>query len=814
MQKNYRTFYTLICLFIYTNSQLFAQKTTSISEKTQGMDKRTGFFTYYWDAKEGKIWMEIDKFTSEFLYIHSLATGLGSNDIGLDRGQLGSEHLVYFQRIGNKILLTEPNLKYRAISNQSLEVKAVKESFAESVLWGFVVEATEGDKVLVNATDFLLRDAHDVVNAIKRMNQGTYKLDPSRSAIYEPRTKNFPKNSEFEAILTFVGGTDAGNYVASVAPSVEAITLRQHHSFVELPDNQYTPRIFDPRSGYYDISFFDYATPVNQPINKQFISRHRLKKKNPQAKMSEAVEPIIYYVDNGTPEPIRSALVEGASWWNQAFESAGYTNAFQVKILPEDADPMDVRYNVIQWVHRSTRGWSYGNSVRDPRTGEIIKGHVSLGSLRIRQDFMIAEGLLAPYAEGKKVSDEMLQMSLARIRQLSAHEVGHTLGLMHNFAASYNNNASVMDYPHPLIKLDKNGKIDLGEAYSAGIGEWDKVTIQYGYQDFASEMDEAKALNTIIQDALKKGLLYLSDRDARAVGGMHPYTHLWDNGKNPTLELANLLKIREKALEQFSENNLLPNRPMALLEDVLVPVYHLHRYQLESVVKLIGGMQYSYALRGDKQLITKIIPKNEQMQALEGLLSGISAENLTLPERIIRLIPPRPAGFEASRELFDKRTGLSFDPLMAAEAFANYGVSLLLHPQRANRLIEYKARENNLGLEEVLNLLMEKTWKANRLNGLGYEVQLSIEQVVLTNLLLLYNDEAAHWQVRAIVGQFLQDLKTWMESEKSKSTNKSYQAHLELALKRIQNPEKPKANIHKNIPPGAPIGMDDHLCGH
>ncbi|MCU0445739.1 MAG: zinc-dependent metalloprotease [Microscillaceae bacterium] len=805
--------YLIVLLWIggITN-HLFAQKMPSISEKTQGMSKKTGFFTFYWDEKEGKIWLEIDKLKQEFLYIHSLATGLGSNDIGLDRGQLGAEHLVYFQRIGNKVLLTEPNQKYRARSQSTSEVKAVKESFAESVLWGFVVEASEGDKVLVNATDFLLRDAHNVIQAIKQTNQGTYQLDASRSAIYEPRTKNFPQNTEFEATLTFTGGQDAGNYVYSVAPSVEALTLRQHHSFVELPDNQYVPRVYDARSGFYDISFFDYATPVGEPIMKQFISRHRLKKKNPQATQSEAVKPIIYYVDNGVPEPIRSALVEGASWWNQAFEAAGYSNAFQVKILPEDADPMDVRYHIIQWVHRSTRGWSYGNTVRDPRTGEIIKGHVSLGSLRIRQDYMIAEGLLAPYQEGKPVSDEMLKMSLARIRQLSAHEVGHTLGLMHNFAASYNQRASVMDYPHPQIKLDKNGKIDLSEAYAVGIGEWDKMAITFGYQDFAAGIDEGKALNEIIQNGLKKGLLYLSDRDARAIGGLHPYAHLWDNGKSPSEELANLLKIRQVALNQFSEKNLLFNRPMALLEDVLVPIYHLHRYQLEATVKLVGGMEYNYAQRADNQVITKIIPKNEQLKALEAILEGVSAQNLTLPEKIIQLIPPRPAGFEPTRELFDKRTGLAFDPIMAAEAFANFGISLLLHPQRANRLVEYQARENNLGLSEVLAKLIEKTWKSARLSGLQKEVQMSIEQVVLTNLLALNQDEGASWQTRALTNQSIQELKTWLEAEKGKTTDKSYQAHLELALKRIQNPGTPKPSMHKNIPPGAPIGMEDG-CG-
>jgi hypothetical protein len=806
--------YILLSFLLWNFSgYLFAQKMPSISEKTQGMSKKSGFFTFYLDEKEGKIWLEIDKMDSEFLYVHSLATGLGSNDIGLDRGQLGGEHVVYFQKIGNKVLLTEPNQLYRAVSQDAAEVKAVRQSFAESVLWGFAVEATEGDKVLVDATAFLMRDAHNVAQTILRNKQGSYKLEASRSALYEPRTKSFPKNTEFEATLTFVGGQDAGRYVASVTPSTEAITLRQHHSLVELPDNQYTPRVFDSRSGYYSLDYYDYATPVSEPMLKQFIAKHRLQKKNPEAARSEAVKPIIYYVDNGTPEPIRSALIEGASWWNQAFEAAGYIDAFQVKVLPADADPMDVRYNVIQWVHRSTRGWSYGASVRDPRTGEIIKGHVSLGSLRIRQDFMIAEGLLAPYQEGKEISPEMLKMSLARIRQLAAHEVGHTIGLMHNFAASVNDRASVMDYPHPQFTLDKNGNIDLSNAYAVGIGEWDKVTIAYGYQEFPKQIDEAKALQEIIQNAIEKGYLYMSDQDARATGGLHPYAHLWDNGKSASAELSNLLKVREKALSQFSENNIPFGRPMALLEEVLVPVYHLHRYQIESVVKMIGGMNYSYAMRGDGQIVTQIIPKNEQIQALKSLLEGISAENLTLPERIIKLIPPRPAGFDSNRELFDGRTGLSFDPITAAEAFASYGFELLLHPQRANRLVEYKARENNLGLEEVMTMLMDKTWKSKRLSGLEATVQLSIEQASLTHLIMLAQDESASWQTRSITQKILEDLKKWLETEKGKSSNSLYQAHVEMAIHRIKNPAETKSNTHQDVPPGSPIGMDEFHCG-
>jgi hypothetical protein len=773
------------------------------------MTRQEGFFTFYWEESTGKIWLEIDQWDKEFLYVNSLPGGLGSNDIGLDRGQLFGERIVYFNKVGNKVLLIQPNYQYRALTQDANEARAIRESFAQSVLGGFEVKASEGNKVLIDFTDFLLRDAHGVVDRLKGMKQGNYRLDAARSAIYPSRTKNFPLNSEFEATITFIGN-EAGNYLNTVVPSTEAFTVRMHHSLIQLPDNAYKTRVFDPRAGYFEMSYFDYSTPVDQAISKKFITRHRLQKKNPNAALSEAVKPIVYYLDNGTPEPIRSALLDGAKWWNQAFEAAGYKDAFQVKILPDDADPMDVRYNVIQWVHRSTRGWSYGASVIDPRTGEILKGHVSLGSLRVRQDFLIAEGLIASYQQGKPVSPEMLKMALARLRQLSAHEIGHTLGLAHNYAASINNRASVMDYPHPTVQLNNKGELDLSNAYDDKIGDWDKVAIAFGYQDFPKGTDERKELEDMLQNALKRGLYFISDRDARAMGGAHPTAHLWDNGKDITTELDNVLKVRQKALDNFSEKNIKEGVPLAMLEDVLVPIYNYHRYQVEAVAKLVGGLDYRYALRGDGQPITQFLPKETQQKALESVLKCISPEVLTLPERIIQLIPPRPIGYESTRELFPKRTGLTFDPIAAAEACADLPLALLLHHERANRLVELKARNpQNLSLEEVLSHLSDKTWKMPRLTGLAKEIQLQTEQLILTHLLVLSMHENASWQVKAIVTKHLQNLKTWMEAQKNNS-DIAYSAHLDYALERMKAPDKAKVNVHKAMPPGAPIGCCVH----
>ncbi|MGZ3924519.1 MAG: zinc-dependent metalloprotease, partial [Flavisolibacter sp.] len=767
-----------------------------------------GFFNYYWDDATGKIWLDVNKLDSEFLYVTTLPAGLGSNDVGLDKGLLTSNRLVKFNRVGRKILMVQPNYSFRANSSNAFEKRAVEQSFASSTIWGFTVEAESSGHYLVDATDFLLRDAGDVINQLRRTKQGNFSVDKTRSAIYLPNTKNFPFNSELEATISFVNfDGQVGPFVASVTPTNDVFTLRMHHSFIQLPDNNYQPRPFDPRSSFIPLSYMDYATPVSEPIQKYFILRHRLQKKDPSAARSEAVNPIIYYLDNGTPEPIRSALLEGASWWNQAFEAAGFINAFQVKVLPDTADPMDIRYNMINWVHRSTRGWSVGESVVDPRTGEIIKGNVRLGSLRVRQDYLIAQGLLAPFEEGTPIDDKMLKMSLARLRQLAAHEVGHTLGLFHNYAASTVNRSSVMDYPPPAVTLNANGDIDISNAYATGIGDWDKISITWGYSDFAKGTNELAALNKILTDAEHKGFLYIADQDARPAGGLHPYAHLWDNGSNAVDALQVAMKVRQKALQQFGENNIKKSTPMAFLEDVLVPVYLYHRYQLEAASKTVGGMNYNYALRGDGQMVTQPLSKDEQQRALNTITACIDPGFLMLPQRIVRLIPPRPQGYATSRELFAKRTGLAFDALAPAETAADMALSLLFNTQRMNRMVEYSAANAGLGLDEMISSLIDKTWKAARRNGMEALVQMQTEQLMLTYLLAGSIDDNASYITKATLVKSLADLKQWIEAKRKTATGE-YAGHLMLALDRMKAPEKAKPTIQLEAPPGQPIGCD------
>jgi hypothetical protein len=811
---------TLICLLLLASGLAVngqprtadSGRTPTITEKVAGMEKFPGYFPFYWDARAGKLWLEIDKWNTEFLYVESLPAGIGSNDIGLDRGQLGNSFVVRFDRTGPKVLLVAPNFDFRALTNNPDERLAVKDAFAESTLWGFDVAAEEGGRVLVDATPFYLRDVHQVTNTLQRGQQGTYRLDPSRCAFYLPNTKNFPQNTEVETTLTFTG-EPAGQFVRQVVPAPEAITVRERHSFVQLPPAGFKPRVLDPRASFFGINFMDFATPIEEPITKRYIARHRLSKKDPNAATSEAVEPIVYYVDRGAPEPVRSALVEGASWWNQAFEAAGYRNAFRVEVMPPNVDPMDVRYNVIQWVHRSTRGWSYGNSLTDPRTGEIIQGRVSLGSLRDRQDFMIAEGLLAPYEKGKSLSPKLMEMVLARLRQLAAHEVGHTLGLQHNYAASPVGRSSVMDYPAPYAKLGPDGVPDLSDAYAKGIGEWDKVSIAYGYQDFPTGTNESEALDQILSAAFSRGLMYLTDQDARPASASSSVAHLWDNGRNVVDELGNVMKVRGAALRRFGENNIREGAPMATIEDVLVPIYMYHRYQVEAAAKVIGGQDYTFSLKGKGDRNPQIVAPEEQRRALVAVLETIKPEALILPESLLKLIPPRPVGYGRTREDFRIRTQPSFDALAPAEALADHVSNFLLNSERAARLVQFHARDTrNPGLVEVIDKILASTWKAPVATGYAGEIQHTVDMVILGDLMALASAERAPNQVRAIAELKLEQLKGWLGTQRTLTADDNHRAFLFYAVEQIKrfqdDPKKMNLTRPQDPPDGQPIGMD------
>jgi hypothetical protein len=803
----------------------------SIEERVAGMQKLDGYFPLYWDDRTGTLYLEIARFDSPFLYTTGLAAGLGSNDIGLDRGQGSGGKIVSFERVGPRVLMVQGNEAFRSSSANPAERKSVEDSFAKSVLWGFAVSGESNGRTLIDATDFFVRDGHGAGNALT----AAYRIDRSRSALYLPRTKSFPKNTEIEVTLTFTndgaggrgggggpsqgppqipvttaapaGGRGGGLFsgtVASVTPTPEAVTLREHYSLVELPDGNYRPRVDDPRAGYGGLSFVDYSVPIGEPMMMRYVRRHRLEKKDPSAAVSEPVKPIEYWVDPGAPEDVRKALVEGASWWNQAFEAAGFRNAFKVAVLPEGIDPMDIRYNMINWVHRSTRGWSTGGTVSDPRTGEIIKATVTLGSLRDRQDYLIFEGLLSPYTKGSEKPDVLYQTALARIRQLAAHEVGHTLGLGHNYYDSSKGWISVMDYPHPLEKLRDDGTIDLSQAYQARIGDWDKVAINYGYRELPRG-DETAALERILNDAWEQDLRYMSNQDTSS----HPRVDQWSNGVNQAEELNRLMKIRRSALNRIGEHTIRTGAPMATIEEPLVPIYMYHRYAVESTASMIGGIDYIYGMRGDGRTPVKWETAVNQRKALDALASTLKPSELTIPKQVLDAIPPRPPGYGRHRELFPRTTGDGFDPLSPATVAADVTIGFTLELDRAARVVAQHAVDPALpGLEEVIDRLTKATFDAPAATAYEQEVRRS-EKRVLVDRVMWVATAAPNAQVRAVAAFKLSKLAARLRAEASVSEGDQAQ-HMLLAADIKRFLERPAETMRimppPDAPPGAPIG--------
>ncbi len=800
---------------------------SALLERTAEMEHRPGLLDTWLDREAGKLWLALpapvgprDVCTS-VIYIEGLRTGLGSNPVGLDRGQLGEAIVLDWRRVGPRILVEQPNLRFRAETRAGAERRATAESFAPSILWGTEAELIDEDgRALVDVTPFLVRDAHGVVATLQQTGQGSYQLDASRSTLEPDACHAFPDNLEFEATLTFTGG-DVGPLVAGTAADGRAVTLAQHHSLVRLPDDGYEPRVFDPRGGAFGLSYLDYAAPLGAPMEQGLALRHRLQLRDPTATRGPVIEPIVYHLDPGVPEPVRSALLDGARWWADAFEAAGFEDAFGVEMLPEGADPLDVRYNVIQWVHRSTRGWSYGNAITDPRTGEILKGHVSLGSLRVRQDQLLFEGLLGVADTGTGTATDPIQLALARLRQLSAHEVGHTLGLAHNFAASASDRASVMDYPAPRITLsERPGEVfDVSDAYAVGVGAWDEVAIEHLYRPFAPDTSGAArraTLDGILAGAQDRGLRYLSDSDARARGSAHPTAHLWDNGADPVAALAETLEIRARALEAFGSDRLAAGRSRALLQEVLAPVYFHHRYQLEAAVKLIGGLDYDHAVIGDGRAPARVVDAERQTAALEAVLRILDPASLDLPDRVVSQLLPRPPGTGSNRELFGSATAPAFDVTGAATTAAREVVALLLEPTRLNRVADQARRQASWpSVEAVLAATTDRAFGA-----LGDDVppeerhaglRDAIQHVVVEEIIRVATDRQAQPAVRAAAdGQLrriVQQLGPVPENDhQAAAIRRRIGAHLERGPADETTPFDPAAP-----PPGSPIGLDSPI---
>jgi len=813
-----------------------AQAVPSIEDRTSGMERMEGFFDLYWEEATGSLFWEFDGMDQEFIYQISMGSGLGSNPIGIDRGQLRGTHVLQTQRVGPKLLLVEPNYQYVADTDNPTEVQAVKDAFAPSVHWGFEVAAQSGDRVLVDATAFFLRDARGVADQIAARNQGTFSLDGSRSVIHLPATESFPENTEIEATLTFTS-RNPGNLVRGVAASGGAITLRQHHSLIKLPEPGYEARVADPRVGVQGPTIYDYATPIDAETSVRLTARHRLERTDPSAERSTAVEPIIYYVDPGTPEPVKTALIEGASWWNQAYEVAGYIDAFRVEELPAGIDPNDARYNMIHWTHRRTRGYSYGNTIIDPRTGEIVRGVVNLGSLRLRQDYLHGQGVVPPFRTGISEqqdyqdpelgefadapdysylaqvapNSDAVEMALDRVRQLSAHEVGHTIGFPHNYMASAYDRESVMDYPAPLMEIDSNGDIDLSNAYVQRIGTYDELAVNWAYRDFPDGTDVPAALAQIVEQGVRDGLIYMGHTNNNFIGAAHQFAGVWDNGSNLVDHLKLEMRIREIGLERFGTDVIRSGEPLSNLEYVLLPLYMHHRFQLRSAVQSLGGADYRYALKGDGQIPFTIIEGSEQRDAMETVLSTLSVDFLALPEAIVEMIPP-PAYRHSGGETFPGRTELIFDPITVAEASAGFTVGEVLHPQRMARLVLYGSMGDYPNLEEVVDRLMEVTWGVNDPdNDYRRQILHATQRTTIDQMMQQASIDSNSGEVRAVLNDRLERLALSIEADASPTP------HERLSAADIRRWQSGIANTvpgpAPQLPAGDPIGGSSRSSG-
>ncbi|GJL98054.1 MAG: peptidase [Hyphobacterium sp.] len=812
-----KAIFTSLVSVLFAGFAAAQDEPASYADTIASLDHRDGFLSLYIDEADGRILVRLSESDSgdfgRMIYTSRLTSGMGSNPVGIDRGLGGSSEILRFFRVNDRIFVEFENTRYRALGAAADEAAATRQSFARSVVWSTEIVAEEGGNVLIDLSGFLSRDPVGTIAILSNSDQGDYSIDEDRSAPLTQSALAFPENVEIDALLT-LAGSSPGSEVRAVTPSPHSITLTVHHSFVALPDDGYEVRDADVRSAAINMEIFDMAAPLDQPVRRQLATRHRLQRLDPAAPSGPVVEPIVYYVDRGTPDIIRDALIEGGNWWAEAFESAGFEDAYRVEVLPEGAHPLDVRYNVIQWVHRQTRGWSYGGSVVDPRTGEIIKGHVLLGSQRVRQDRMIFEGLLGRSGTGSGADNDPLELALDRVRQLSAHEIGHTIGLMHNFAASVNDRASVMDYPAPLVRVAEDGSLDTSAAYDVGIGAWDIASVRWLYAQYADPADEAEGQEHILREARDNGLLYISDRHARGNNSGHPLANLWDNGVNATDELIETMAVRRQALDNFGTHVLANNQPVSAIRDVFPPIYLYHRYQVEAAASALGGVDFAY--ENNQSGLTGVTPyaAGEQRRALEALLTTLDPASLDISDAILALLAPSVySDYDtiAQREHFESDQYPAFSRTNAAAASARITLAAILSPARMARMADQSARDGDqLSPDEVYVGLNRAILDAPR----GETARLTaIRDAVATEYMLqLLRLAASDTPSAASPARTRLENHAAQWSRNSRNPHRFWLARLiEAGLARIDAGDD-LAVADTDIPPGSPIGADS--CWH
>lgn len=794
---------------------------SGFSRITDDLTHKPGFFDLYVDEEHGTIYALLpapaeDGLILSTIYATGLTAGLGSNPIGLDRGAFDSGAILNFRRIGGKVIAELENTGYRATADRPLEKKAVRESFAQSFIWSGSVAAKDDEgRLLVDISGLLTRDHFGAAAQIGRnANGGTYQIAADRSMPDATAALAFPENVELDAFLT-LSSSKPGSEPRATAADARDVTLVQHHSFIRLPDDGYTPREADQRSGAIEVAYYDFSSPLDAPILKRYARRFRLQKEDPATAFGPAKAPIIFYVDAGAPEQIQQALIEGASWWAEAFEAAGFEDGYRVEVLPEGAHPFDVRYNMIQWTHRQTRGWSYGGGVFDPRTGEMLKANVILGSQRVRQDRMIFEGLAGADKTGTGVPDDPVQVALSRIRQLSAHEVGHTLGFAHNFAASSNDRASVMDYPAPHITLGSDGDLSFSDAYGVGVGPWDIFTAKWLYTEFPESVDAETALDAMVAAAYgEQGLRFIADSEGRSVGSANPYGSVWDNGEDAIQTLGDTMRVRARALRDFGAYALADGRALSDLNAVIVPIYLYHRYQTVAAAKSVGGLDFDYGVKGAGAQPARPVAPAEQRRALAALMTTLEPSALDLPDTVLNALTPQINGGWRGGETFSGNTGPAFDVLNAADVAATLTMEAVLHPQRAARLVAFNRRDRGaLGLEETLDAMERQVFKPV-LNPRYQEIANVIQTRFATVLMDLSVHADATPAVRAAAEAKLYEVSARLAGNGSDHANwlvARVSAHLTREADAGQAPAP-----EVTTPPGSPIGSGPayETCWH
>lgn len=785
-----------------------AQQPAGISARTRGMDRRDGFVPIYLDEKAGKIYLEIPRDSMRLLFFTGEATGLGSNAIGLDRGGGGSDNVARFERTGDRVLVLFENLQYRSTQGSAAQQQGIAESFPPSTVGALPLVAEEGGKLLVDATDFFLRDWLEVGTRLQGSQEGTYALARDRSNVYRPYTRGFPDNTEVDVSQTFVATGRPGGTVNAVTADGRAFTLRVHFSLVRLPDDNYRPRAVDPRIGFFGSPFKDFSQAVQGRLEQRWISRFRLERTNPRDAASPIKNPIVYYVDRGIPEPARSATVEGARFWEQAFDRAGLRGGFQVRDLPDGADPMDVRYNMVLWINRNERGWSFGGSVGDPRTGENLKGIAHMDSHRYRTAYNIYAAL-----SGAEPSPMDTHFVLGRVRQVTAHEIGHTIGMAHNYIASTYERGSVMDYPAPRIRLDSRGEVDVSQAYALGAGDYDVWAIRWAYGIYppASELDSLRA---VAAEGIRQGFLFLTDQDGRPEGGSDPRVSIWDDAGSGVEFLKHQTDVRRVAMKRFGLRNIRDGEPVALLHERFVPLYLFHRWALIAAAKAIGGVEYHNAVRGDGQAATRPVDAARQREALGMLVDAIGPAELAIPDTILTLLAPAPPSFGGGIELFQSRTRPIFDELGAARTLAQMVVDLVLNRDRAGRLVALATRGlNPLSLDETIDRLasatLQKTEPSDRKTAALIRVT---QRALVDRLILLAADKEAAPDVRAIADYKLRTYQT-LARQRTVLGSVVHRAHWTAMAADIGHwfteHTVPASTAALRPPPGDPFGEDD-----